>query len=621
MSFNRTRIKDHINETNLYRSRVAFSLAVVLLLMLLLISRLVYLQVVEFEKYQLQSNKNRIQVEPIPPKRGLIFDRNGVLLAENRSVYTLEIIPEKSQNIDAVVAEISKIISISKVESERFYETYRGSRRFKSIVLKSGLSEKEVAVFSARRYLFPEASIEARLIRYYPFGEKLAHVLGYVGRINNFEAAKVDEENYRGTQHIGKIGLEKYYEDLLHGNVGFRETEKDAVGRVVRVVNQQPSVPGADLTLHLDVGLQLIAEQAMDGRRGAIVAIDPNNGGVLALVSTPGFDSNEFVQGISYKAFDALQYSPDKPLFNRALRGQYPPGSTIKPHIGLLGLQTKTVTPRFKIADPGWFELPNDEHRYREMAKNGHGKIDLIRSLTQSCDIYFYDLAYRLGIDQISTAMHQFGFGLKTGIDMTDELDALMPSREWKRQNRKQAWFPGETVIVGIGQGFWSATPLQLANATAVIANKDLKRYQVKLVDFIIKDNQKMIKKSVLAPLQVDGYDQKYLKIVREGMRRVNHSSQGTAKTAFAKAEYVSAGKTGTAQLVGIAQDSEYDEDNLAERLRDNAMYIGYAPFDSPRIAVAVVVENGGGGGSAAAPVARKIIDHYLLRSVYQKSE
>ncbi len=613
----RQRIKDHINEFNLYWNRVVVASLVVALVILGLLSRLIYLQIIEFEKYEIKSNQNRIQVEPIPPKRGLIYDRNGILLAENRSVYTLEIIPEKADDLSETLAGISTIVPLSEKEVARFNESLKASRRFKSIVLKSGLTEEEVALFSASRYRFPSASIQARLVRYYPFGEKLVHALGYVGRINERDLQNIDQGNYLGTRHIGKNGLEKHYEDRLHGQVGYREVEKDVLGRVIRVIKQQSPVPGEDLHLHLDVALQLKAEEAMDGRRGAIVAVDPNNGGVLALVSTPGFDANEFVQGISYKAYSKLSQSEDKPLFNRALLGQYPPGSTIKPHIGILGLQQGLISQSFKIADPGWYQLPNDEHKYRDHAKLGHGKVDLETAIVVSCDTYYYDLAYRLGIDSLSQTMQDFGFGLSTGIDTAEESTALMPSRQWKRERKRQPWFPGETVITGIGQGFWTATPLQLANAAAVLAHPQLKRFNLSLVNSIVDPlGQVEAFQPALAERQVNVTNVEWIKLIRRAMYKVNHDPlKGTAKTAFAGTSYKSAGKTGTAQLITIAQDEEYDEDSIDQRLRDNAMYIGYAPFDNPQIAIAVVVENGGGGGGAAAPVARKMMDLYLAGS------
>jgi len=610
----RQRIKDHINEFNLYWSRVVVASVFVVIVILGLLSRLVYLQIIEFEKYEIKSNKNRIQVEAIPPKRGLIYDKNGVLLAENRSVYTLEIVPEKTENLEKTLQIIDGIVSISEREKERFMESLKANRRFKSIVLKSGLNEDEVARFSVQRHRVPAATIEARLVRYYPFGDKLVHALGYVGRINDRELQTIDQNNYLGTRHIGKSGLEKYYESTLHGKVGFREVEKDVLGRVIRVIDQQPPMPGEDLHLYLDVNLQLKAEAAMDGRRGAIVAVDPKTGGILALVSTPGFDGNEFVQGISIKSYRKLSQSQDKPLFNRALLGQYPPGSTIKPHIGILGLQQGQISKSFKIPDPGWYQLPNDEHKYRDHAKYGHGLVDLETAIVVSCDTYYYDLAYRLGIDKIEKAMKSFGFGLSTGIDISEENTALMPSRAWKKERRRQPWFPGETVITGIGQGFWTATPLQLANAAAVIANKNLQRFDLSMVK-AIEDTHGILsaKPPKLAELQVENVEDKNIQLIRKAMFRVNHDSvRGTARTAFANTKYKSAGKTGTAQLVGIAQDEEYDADAIDSRLRDNAMYIGYAPFDDPQIAIAVVVENGGGGGGAAAPVARKMMDLYL---------
>ncbi|WMS86563.1 penicillin-binding protein 2 [Pleionea litopenaei] len=616
-------MKNQFKEIAIYRNRMMVSLVFVVSLMILLITWVAELQVSQYEKYRTESDNNRIRVLPVAPTRGLIYDRNGIILAENRSVYSLELVPEQIKDIDQTIDELAKILAIDADDRERFYkELQRTRERFKKIPIKSKIDEKEVAVFSVNRHRFPGVSVEARLVRFYPYGEVLVHALGYVGRINDRELQTIDAQNYRATRHIGKVGIEKFYETELHGVIGSQRVESDVQGRVLDVLEQQDPVAGVDLHLELDLPLQLAAFNALKGQRGAVVAIDPKTGGVLALVSTPGYDPNLFVTGISSKDYKAL-LNEDRPLFNRALRGQYSPGSTIKPHIAWLGLESKTISPNYSIDDNGVYFLPNDEkRRYRDWKKWGHGKnISYRRAIIESCDTFFYDLAYKLGIDRISDTMKQFGFGSLTQIDMGEEVPGLMPSREWKQGARRVHWFPGETVITGIGQGYWLATPLQIANAAAVIANNGV-RYQLHVVGAIGSNGERRLVAPSLAELQVDIGDGEHFKRIQNAMKEVNHNRViGTARSAFADAPYLSAGKTGTVQLFGLGEDEEYEAENLAERLRDNALYIGYAPFDDPTIAVAVVVENAGGGGSNAAPIARKVIDQYLLSSTTENDK
>ncbi|MGX5200807.1 penicillin-binding protein 2 [Aliikangiella sp. IMCC44632] len=606
--------KDHYNERQLLIRRSIFAFVFVFSLMMCLLARAWYLQVVEFENYQTRSNNNRISVEPIAPKRGLIYDRNGVLLAENRSIYSLEIIPEQVKDIQDTLQRLQSMGLIEDKHQEKFLSDLRGQRRFKSIVVKNQLNEAEVARFSVSRHQFPGVSVEARLVRYYPYAEELVHALGYVGRINSRELAQIDQSNYKATRHIGKVGLEKYYEDILHGQVGLRRVETDVQGRVIgKPLFEKPPVSGENLHLSLDIRLQRIAAKALQQERGSIVAIDPRNGEVLALVSNPGYDPNEFVTGISTKDYSKLTLSKDRPLFNRALRGLYSPGSTIKPHIGWIGLEVGLITPTTTINDPGYWVIPTEEERvYRDHIRWGHGpNVDLNLAIAQSCDPYFYDLAYRMGIDTLSKYMRQFGFGAYTGIDMGEEVPGIMPSREWKRRVHKQPWFPGETVITGIGQGYWIATPLQLANAIGQIGIAG-KRYQLRLVKAIQGESDKW---KTFAPVeaqeQADFSNKSSLRAVHKSMRQVNQFPYGTARKAFKDATYESAGKTGTVQLVTQSEE-EYDQEKVAKKLRDNAMYVGYAPYDAPEIALAVVVENVGHGGDKAAPLARLIFDEYF---------
>ena len=605
--------KDHYLERKLLISRTVIASVFVTIMLLALMARSWYLQVVKFDDYQTRSNDNRISVQPIAPKRGLIYDRNGVLLADNRSIYSLEIIPEQVKNISDTLARLQGTKLIEEKHQKAFLSKLRGVRRFRSIVVKSRLNEEDVARFSVNRHLFPGVNIEARLVRHYPFNEELVHALGYVGRINDRELAQIDQANYKATRHIGKVGLEKFYEDHLHGTIGFRRVETDVQGRVIgKPLFEKAPVPGNNLRLSLDIRLQQVAAKVMGEQRGSIVAVDPRNGEVLALVSNPGYDPNEFVTGISTINYQKLTNSEDRPLFNRALRGLYSPGSTIKPHLAWVGLETKLVTTKSTVPDPGYWIIPNEEQRvYRDWKKGGHAEnVSLRTAIVQSCDPYFYDLAYRMGIDTLSDYMKRFGFGQYTGIDMGEEVPGIMPSREWKRTARKVPWFPGETVITGIGQGYWIATPLQLANAIAQLGAGDT-RYNLHLVSGIETAGVWENISSQPASQQADFSNAANLKAVQTAMHKVTQWPYGTAKTAFTGARYDSAGKTGTVQLKAMGEE-KYDESKVEKRFRDNAVYVGYAPYNSPEIAIAVVVENAGHGGEEAAPKARKILDEYF---------
>lgn len=612
----RMRMKDPVAETSLFFVRATIAAAVIGVLMALLIARLFYLQIVEHHQYRTLADRNRISVQPIAPTRGLIYDRNGVLLAENRSSFALEVIPAKVADLPAMLDQLALLVTITDDDRERFDSERKQHRRDQPVPIRSRLSDKEVAVFASNQHRFPGVTLTGRLIRHYPFGPQLVHAIGYVGRINDKEWAKLDQNNYAATQHVGKLGLEKHYEKVLHGAVGFQEVETDVHDRVVRVLNRVPPVPGRDLRLHLDSSLQLAALAALGDQRGVVIAVDPNTGGVLALVSAPGYDPNPFVTGIDRQSYKALLESPDVPLYNRALLGVYPPGSTVKPHLALAGLITGATTIDRKIFDPGWFKLPGDDRRYRDWVLNkglpAHGWIDVREAITQSCDTYFYDLANRMGIDNLSEQMSRFGFGQLTGLDVDEEVRGLLPSREWKRRARKEAWYPGETISVGIGQGYWSSTTLQLVNASAMLANGG-KRYELRLVDAIGSEQTAQPVLPKLAERQPDISNPQYLTLVREAMRDVAMAPNGTARKAFQGINYVAAGKTGTAQVTSYGQNEKYDATKIDERFRDNALFIGFAPYDQPQIAVAVLVENViGGGGSSAAPIARRVMDHYL---------
>lgn len=607
--------KDHRQERQILVSRSIFAFVLVFILMLALLGRGWYLQVVKHDLYQTRSNNNRISLQRVAPNRGLIFDRNGVLLAENRSVYSLEVIPEQVSELKESLQQLKRLGLVEDKHITRFNSRLRGVRRFKSVLLKSRLTEKEVAIFSANGHRLKGVRVEARLVRYYPFGDKIAHALGSVRRINDRDLLRIDQVNYRATRHIGKLGIEKFYEDILHGTIGSRTVETDVQGRVIgQPIEESPPIPGRNLKLSMDIKLQLAASEAIKGFRGAVVAIDPKNGEILALVSNPGYDPNDFVTGISTENYAKLTGSDDQPLFNRALRGQYSPGSTIKPMLAWAGLENEIITEKTAIDDPGYWVIPTKEERkYGDWKKGGHGKkVSVSQAITQSCNPFFYQLAYNMGIDLIAENMSNFGFGQSTGIDMGEELNGIMPSRDWKKINRNIDWFPGETVLTGIGQGYWNATPLQLANAVATIASGG-PRYQLRMVSAEEQSGIWIEKSSLLADKQVDFGDGKNLAIVRQAMQRVTRTAwRGTAQRAFNDAPYRSAGKTGTAQLTSDLKDENDKKIKKAKRLNDNAIYVGYAPFDNPEIAIAVITENGGHGGETAAPVARKVMDAYF---------
>ena len=607
----RLTIKDHIRETNLYNTRTVVIGIMVLLLFFVLASRMLYLQVELHQDFQTLSNQNRIKVIPIAPNRGLIYDRNGVILAENQLVFSLEVIPERIEKLPQVLSDLQIIMPmITDEHIQQFHKIRRLRKAFDQTILISGLTEIERAVFAVDQYKFPGVSIEARLMRYYPFGETMVHSLGYVGRINERDIASIDRVNYRATHHIGKVGIEKFYENALHGTIGYQEVEIDVRGRILRILSRTDPIPGKDLYLNIDSRLQLEVTRLLTGKRGAVIAIEPSTGAVLSLVSAPAYEPNAFVRGISSKAYSALLNSEDRPLFNRALRGQYSPGSTIKPMLGLLALEKGIVTPSTKIWDKGYFQLENKERRYRDWKKEGHGWVNLTKSIIHSCDTYFYEIALKLGIDEIYEGMSSFGFGELTNIDMGEEVPALMPSRMWKQGARNQPWYPGETIIIGIGQGYWNVTPLQLVSAVSVLANSG-KRYDLSMAKLIgTRENMESIIPQP-SEQQVFDFSSKNMMLIKKAMRGVN-APGGTAYGAFRTANFTSAGKSGTVQLKTIAQDEEYDETKIAERHRDNALFVAFAPFENPQIAVSVIIENAGGGSTNAAPIAREIMEFYL---------
>ncbi|MES9941254.1 MAG: penicillin-binding protein 2 [Candidatus Thiodiazotropha sp. 6PLUC2] len=605
-------IKDYLHESQLFLGRAIVSSILVIIALGVLVGRLFFLQVENHEHFTTLSQDNRVKLEPLPPTRGLIFDRNGTILAQNLPAYSLEIVPEKTKDLQTTIDRLSEIITISEDDIQRFHRLRKQRRRFDSIPIRVRLQEEEVARIAIHRHRFPGVDVKATLLRDYPQGVQTAHLLGYVGRINEKELLQIDTSNYSGTDFIGKNGVEKSYESMLHGQVGLQQVEVNAKGRVLRVLENQPPQPGDNLQLFLDMELQSTALEALGEYNGAVVAMDIETGGVLTLVSKPGYNPNLFVDGISSKAYRALESSLDNPLFNRAIRGQYPPGSTVKPFIGLAGLEYDVVGFHQETYCPGYYQLPGKEHKYRDWKKWGHGKVDMHQAIVQSCDVYYYELARTLGIDRLHEFLTGFGFGIPSKVDLDGELSGLMPSRDWKQSKRREPWYPGETLIVGIGQGYFLATPLQLASATATLANRG-HRIRPRVVatiespDKVKRESPKI--EDVLHQLDPEHWNQ-----VISAMTDVVEGQRGTARSIRSN-EYRIAGKTGTAQVFSVKQDEEYDEENTAKRKRDHALFIAFAPVESPKIAIAVVVENGGHGGSVAAPIARKVMDSYLLKN------
>jgi len=602
-------IKNHHREIHLITRRTVAALIIILCLLGLLIARLAYLQIYKQDLYTTLATKNWLDLVPVEPTRGLIYDRNGVLLAENIPVFSLDIIPFKVKDLNNTLSTLKKVIALNDNDLSQFRKQLKQHRRFDEIPLKLRLTEAEVAYFAENQYQFPGVQIKARLMRSYPHGKSFSHVLGYVGRINAQELAEIDQTNYSASHYIGKLGIEKYYEEELHGNVGYEEVENDASGKAIRVLKEIKGVPGKNLYLTLDSNLQFAAGRALAGRRGAIVAIQPSTGQILAMVSEPGYDPNIFVTGISKQDYQALQKSEEKPLYNRALRGLYPLASTIKPYLALEGLDSGVVNTDSTIFDPGWFQLRNSSHRFHDWAKHGHGRVNISKAITQSCDVYFYDLSVKMGIRRIDAILNQFGFGSLTGVDLDGELPGIVASPEWKKRMRGERWYDGDTILSSIGQGYMQATPLQLASAVATMANRG-QRY----IPYLLLGEQ-MPGKSYQSqqPIPLDPVllnDKKNWDIVINAMQEVVSTPQGTAHRAFGRDyAYTIAGKTGTGQVSRRRNPNEEDkQEELPERLRDHNLFIAFAPIDKPQIAIAIITEN----SHVAAETARALFDYYF---------
>ncbi len=622
MSYKNT-VKNERDELGLFRSRALIAGILIFLALLLVIVRLIILQINKYEYYTNLSRENYQKHIPIPPVRGQIYDRNGILLADNHIEYVLEVTKDKVQDLEDELIRINELIPMSHQEIKKFKQKLRVNSRFLPVVLRSSLTEKEIATFSVHRSRFPGFEINVRMERIYPLGETAGHLIGYVGRIDKKDLKKLDKKEYKGTSHIGKSGIEAFYETRLHGKSGYKVVEVDAHGKPQVVLDQKSPIAGEDLFLSIDLKLQLKAEELLEEREsnGAVVAIDPRNGEVLAMASVPMYDPNLFVNGISYKNYNALRNNPNRPLYNRALQGTYPPGSTIKPMAALAGLDEGTVTRSRSVFGRGFFQIPGVRHRYRCWKKRGHGHVSLNRAIFQSCDVYFYDLAYRMGIKRFSKSLKRFGFGSKTGIDLPHERSGIMPSGKWKKKRFNQNWYPGDTVNIGIGQGYWTVTPLQLAHAVGTIAMHGVRMRPHVLRGVRISRNlpQKLVAAEQLKSIEVK--NPRYWNDIVKAMVHVVHGPGGTAGRSGAGAKYRFAGKTGTAQVFSVAQNKKYNASRLSKKLHDHSLFVAFSPPENPVIAIAVIVENAGGGSKVAAPLTRKLLDSYFLKPEPKKDK
>jgi len=598
--------------------------AVIIVMVIVLLSKLAHLQIFSYGYYNTKSNNNRIEIIPIPPNRGIIYDRNGVALATNNTIYQLNIIPDKIRNLNEQLEQLKSIVNLTDEDIENFQKERLNYKSHRAVPLKYNLTQEEIAHFVVNQHLYPYVNITGTQHRYYPYGSALTHVLGYVSKINGQDKIRLEEQNkiteYVGTNNIGKIGIERFYEDLLHGQPGYEEVEVNNRGRIVRLLNHHDPEAGEDVYLTIDLKLQLYIQKLLEGRRAAVVALDPNNGEVLALVSSPSYDPNLFVDGISSTKYKELLNDPKKPLFNRTMLGSYPPASTVKPFLAVSALSEGVITPKTVVYDPGYWQLPGTTKRFRDWMRWGHGKVDTTKSIEESVDTFYYQVAYDLGIDRINYWMKKFGYGERSGIDLSpnEETRAVLPNRDWKKSRYKQSWLQGDTIPVGIGQGYWTATPLQMAKALTILVNEGvvytphllLKKKSDVLDTALPKQNKPLpVEDSSLVNL----ISKSNWQIAKQGMYRVMFGSRGTARKVYADAQYKAAGKSGTAQVYGLKNDEIYNADSIPEHLRDHALFIAYAPFDKPKIVLAIVLENGGGGSTNGGAVAKHILDYYLL--------
>lgn len=612
--------RDKKAERNLFARRTLVAFLGILLLTGVLFTNIYQLQIVNFDTYQTRSNGNRIKLLPLPPTRGLIYDRYGKLLAENLTFFGLYIVPEKTENLDRTLDELRYIVGLTDNDIENFKKERRRGTRYTPILLKPNLTEEQIARFAVSGYQYPSLDVRPYFKRYYLYGEIMTHILGYVGKINDkdIERLKKDEKfaNYSGSSDMGKLGIERYYEDELHGTTGFEEVEINNRGKVIRKLREQPSVAGKSIYLTIDLELQRYITDLLAGQKGAIVVLDPKDSGVLAMVSTPSYDNNLFVDGISSEDYKRLLNDPARPLYSRATQGVYPPASTVKPFIAVAAQTESVISQNTTIFDPGYWVLPNTTKRFRDWKKSGHGYTDLNKAITESSDTYFYQVAYSMGIDRLSDWMKRFGFGMPTGIEIQEETAANMPTREWKQKRYKRPWVQGDTISVGIGQGYWTATPLQVAKATAVLVNNG-KVNTPHLMKAIEVSTLKPYEDPLLYP-DITEAKQSYWDAAKRGMYNVVNSALGTGRKAFAGANYRVAGKSGTAQVFSLKENEKYNAAGLKKELHDHAWFTAYAPYENPRLVVTVILENAGGGSSNAAPLARKVMDYYLNQRLPQ---
>lgn len=607
-------IKDQRSEKELFRSRLAVSGIIIALALVGISSRLLFLQIVNHDYYLQLSKENYQRRTPIPPVRGQIFDRNGVLLAGNHIEYVLEVVKDEAPDLNSQLDKLGVMLDIDPLVIDKIRKKIRITNRYQPVAIKKDLTETEIAIFSANRPRFPGFKVALKIERYYPLGSVAGHLIGYVGRIDKKDLKNIDKAEYKGSTHIGKTGLEKTYESLLHGKSGYQLHEVDSGGKHIKLLEEEAPTAGQDLFLTLDINLQIKAEDLLRNYNGAAVAIDPENGEVLAMASMPVFDPNLFVNGISHKDYSELRDNPSRPLYSRAYQGVYPPGSTIKPMVAIAGLNSGTVTEKTSVYGRGFFQIPGNKHRYRCWKKSGHGHVRMNAAIYQSCDVYFYDLSYRMGIDRFHEELSKFGFGKPTGLDVPHEKSGLLPSREWKEARYKSQWYPGDSVNIGIGQGYWNVTPVQLAHAVGIVAMRGRRAKPHMLRG--VRSNRDNPIDLLPIPLLPDVVlnDKSYWEEPIRGMVNVVHGPGGTARRSAAGAEYRYAGKTGTAQVFGIAQNKTYNAKHLKKELHDHSLFIAFAPLKDPEIAVSIVAENAGGGSKVAAPLARELMDAYLVK-------
>ncbi|WMY95143.1 MAG: peptidoglycan DD-transpeptidase MrdA [Arsenophonus sp.] len=607
----RNHLRDYTAESILFMRRACISFIIIIILIMILITHLYNLQVIKHDNYKTLSNENRIKLVPIPPNRGIIYDRNGIPIAVNRTVYQLELMPEKIINIETIFNELRDLINLTDEDITNFKKERKYSRAFTYIPLKTSLNEIQVARFSVNQYRFPGVEIKSYQRRYYPYGPTLSHIIGYVAKMNDKDITRLENngliKNYTATNDIGKLGIERYYENMLHGKTGYEEVEVNSHGKVIRHIHEEAPHAGKDIYLTIDLNLQIKIEKLLKNSRAAVVVIDPRNAEILALISKPSYDPNLFVNGIPNKDYQALLKNPNHPLINRTTQGLYPPASTVKPFIAVAALSENIITANYTIIDPGWWQLPNSEKRYRDWKKRGHGQLNVIRAIIESADTFFYQISYDMGIDRISTWMQKFGYGHYTGIDLAEERSGIMPTREWKQKKYQKPWYQGDTISIGIGQGYWTTTPIQMAKALTILINNGTIKiphllYGTKLGDQMIPYKNKKY-------LKINNIHTPFWELAKEGMYGVANSSNGTAYKYFTNTSYKAAVKTGTAQIFSY---ETYNTHKLAEHLRDHKLMIGFAPYKNPTVSVAIILENGG-TGSDIGNLVRNIFDYVLL--------